>query len=300
MKKSRNMKKSEEEQKSFANYSAAGTFYKILKYPITRKGVFPLISTVFSNFFIIQQKQKLKISHIPVVHVDHKLDAQIPFIPKKVNIYLDFIWFIARTLNMLFAKIEEQKAVDALAGFENFFTELYKKAGSVYSTVLTTTDRPKYFGTPRFVLIHAFDPHLLCVPSLHVSIVAGTYAFVRKIFEQCDINSYEKKEILEKSLFGALRITESVLFVKQHSINCVAGALYMLTTAHPQGFWTEKDTENFVDLLFKDSNDIFPSDVIEIRDYIKETYKKLLKDREKSQTWQQPIYNWIKNYKEQR
>lgn len=297
MKKSKKTKNKNQNQKPFFEYSAIRTFKRIFKYPITQKGVNPLVKTVISNFFTIQQKQKFKITNIPVVHVDHKLDELIPFTPKKVKIYLDFIWFIARSMDMLFFKIEEQKAVDALAGFETFFSDLYKEAGSIYSKILTTTERPKYFGTPRFVLIHAFDPHLLCVPSLHVSIVAGTYAFIRKILNSCDINEYEKENLLKESYFGAVKITESVLFVKQHSINCVAGALYMLTAAHSEGFWTEEDANNFVDSLFKDSNEIFPSDVLEIQNYIKATYKKLLENRKKSQPWQKPLLDWLKNYK---
>ena len=291
------MKKNKKDSKPFAKYSALKIFFLILSFKTTRKNVLPLATTVFSNFFVIQQKQKFKLSHIPVVHVDHELDKCIPFTPSKVKIYLDFIWFVCRTLTMLFSKIEKESAINAVGGFESFFTDLYKNAGSIYSTTLTTTDRPKYFAGPKFITIHAFDPHLLCVPSLHVAIVAGLYAFIRKILDQNEINTYEKELILKEIYDGAVKITESVLYVKQHSINCVAGAMYMLTASHAEGFWTEKDACDFLDALFKDSDLVFPSDVLEIRNYMKEIYKGLLEDRKKQQIWQQALFNWLNNYK---
>lgn len=291
------MKKNRKSQKPFASFSAFKTFKRMFVIPENKKELMPLAKTVISNFFIIQQKQKFKISHIPVVHVDHKLDGQIPFVPSKVKIYLDFVWFIARTMDVLFCKLSEEMAVHALAEFEKFITKLYREAGSIYSKTLTTTDRPKYFASPRFMIIHAFDPHLLCVPSLHVAIVAGTWAFVRKILKSTEMNEYEIQEILDEIYFGAIKISESVLYVKQHSINCVTAALYFLTTINEKNFFSEKDAENFTEKLFQDSTDIFPSDVQEIHEYMKKMYKGLMKEYKKAENWQAPIFSWLSNYK---
>ena len=291
------MKKNKKSQKPFANFSAFKTFKRMFFIPENKKELPMLAKTVTENFFIIQQKQKFKITNIPVVQVDHKLDEQIPFVPSKVKIFLDFIWFIARTMDVLFCKLEKEKAISALADFEKFITKLYKEAGTVYSRTLTTTDRPKYFASPRFLIIHAFDPHLLCVPSLHVAIVAGTWAFVRKILKSTEMNEYEIQEILDEIYFGAIKISESVLYVKQHSINCVTAALYFLTAINEKNFFSEKDAENFIEKLFQDATDIFPSDVQEIHDYMKKMYKGLLKDYKKAENWQEPIFSWLSNYK---
>lgn len=291
------MKKNRKPQKPFAAFSASRTFRRMFFIPANRKELPQLAKTVVSNFFIIQQKQKFKITNIPVVHVDHNLDSQIPFAPSKVKIYLDFVWFIARTMDVLFCRLEKEKAISALAEFEKFITKLYREAGTIYSKTLTTTDRPKYFASPRFVIIHAFDPHLLCVPSLHVAIVAGTWAFVRKILKTTGMNEYEAQEILDEIYSGAIKISESVLYVKQHSINCVTAALYFLTAINEKNFFSEKDAENFIEKLFQDSTDIFPSDVLEIHEYMKKMYKNLIKDNKKTENWQAPIFSWLGNYK---
>ncbi len=291
------MKKNKKSQKPFAEFSAFKTFSRMFFILENRKELPMLAKTVTSNFFFIQQKQKFKITHIPVVHVDHKLDEQIPFVPAKVKTYLDFVWFIARTMDFLFSKLEKEKAVLALAEFEKFITKLYKEAGTIYSKTLTTTDRPRYFASPRFIIIHAFDPHLLCVPSLHVAIVAGTWAFVRKILKSTEMNEFEIQEILDEIYFGAIKISESVLYVKQHSINCVTAALYFLTAINEKNFFSEKDAENFIEKLFQDAMDIFPSDVQEIHEYMKKMYKGLLKDSKKAENWQAPIFGWLSNYK---
>lgn len=287
------MKKS---KKPFAKYSALKTFLRMPQSSVSRAEIIPTLSTIFTNFFVLQQKQKFKITDIPVVHVDHKLDGQIPFSPKKVKIYLDFIWFIMRVMSMLFSKLEKAKAFEVLAEFERFIAQLYKDAGTVYSTTLTTTNRPKYYKTLRFIIIHAFDPHLLCVPSLHVAIVAGTWAFVRKVLSETEMTELEKKEILDEVYFGAVKITESVLYVKQHSINCVAGAVYMLTTAYDKNFYTKEDGKSFLDAIFQDAPDIFPQDVLEIRTYMKEMYETLLSKNKKASPWQKPLLDWLNEY----
>ena len=287
------MKKS---KKPFAKYSALKTFLRMPQHKASRSEIIPTLTTIFTNFFVLQQKQKFQITDIPVVHVDHKLDGQIPFSPEKVKIYLDFIWFIMRVMSMLFSKLPKEKAFEELAEFERFISKLYKDAGSVYSTTLTTTNRPKYYKTLRFIIIHAFDPHLLCVPSLHVAIVAGTWAFVRKVLDKTEMTELEKKEILDEVYFGAVKITESVLYVKQHSINCVAGAVYMLTTAHDNNFFTKDDGNAFLEALFQDAPDIFPQDVIEIRTYMKKAYETLLSKNKKAPEWQKPILDWLGEY----
>lgn len=291
------MKKNKNSEKPFSNFSALKTFWRLFSISQNRKELPFLAKSVISNFFTIQQKQKFKITRIPVVNVEHRLDKNIPFVPSKIKIYLDFIWFTARTMDMLFSKLEKEKAASTLAEFEKFMANLYQQAGSIYSKTLSTTDRPKYFATPRFLIIHIFDPHLLCVPSLHVAIAAGTWAFARKILNSTEINKVEIQEILDEIYFGARKISESVLYVKQHSINCVAAALYFLAATNEKDFFSEKDAENFIESLFQDAADIFPSDVQEIHEYMKKMLKGLVKENKKSEEWQQPVLNWLHSYK---
>lgn len=291
------MKKNKTTEKPFSNFSAFKTFWRLFSISRNRKELPFLAKNVISNFFVIQQKQKFKFTQIPVVNVEHRLDKNIPFVPSRIKTYLDFIWFTARTLDMLFSKLEREKAVSTLAEFEKFMANLYKQAGTIYSNTLSTTERPKYFASPRFLIIHIFDPHLLCVPSLHVAIAAGTWAFARKILNSTDMNKLEVEGILDEIYLGARKISESVLYVKQHSINCVTAALYFLMAINEKNFFSEKDAETFIEDLFQDAADIFPSDVQEIQEYMKKMLKGLIKEYKKSEEWQQPVLNWLHSYK---
>lgn len=283
-------------QKPFAEYKAITPFYKLALYKESRKAVFGMIKNIWNSFVVIQQKQKYGLTKIPVVNVEHPLDQHIPFTPYRVKIYLDFVWFFCRIMAMMLKKLEKKDSIPFCAGFVSFIGDLYSKAGSIYSTTLTTTNRPKYYGSPKFILIHAADPHLLCVPSLHVAIVTGTWAYVRKFLSETEFLKDEKDKILEQIYFGAVKITESVLYVKQHSINCITGAMYMLTSAFEKNFFSEDDAKAFLDKLFENAEDIFPQDVQEIHTYTKEFYSSLLKENKKSQLWQQPLLNWLNNY----
>lgn len=283
-------------EKPFTEFSAFTPFYRLPMYKESRKSVLHLLKSVWSSFVLIQQKQKYGLTHIPVVHVDHALDQHIPFSPSKVKIYLDFVWFFCRIIGMFIKKLGTKAAIPLCAGFVDFIAELYEKAGSIYSTTLTTTNRPKYCGSPRFVIIHLFDPHLLCVPSLHVAIVAGTYGYIRSIMDQTSFSEEEKEKILKDIYQWSVKITESVLYVKQHSINCVAGAMYLLTAGFETKLWTKEDAEKYLETLFDDASDVFPQDVVEIRSYMKEMYNKLLADNKKNQLWQQSLFNWLNNY----
>ncbi|MBR1721775.1 MAG: hypothetical protein IJ727_04730, partial [Treponema sp.] len=65
---------------------------------------FKCFATFLKEFFFLQYFEKFHILHIPVVHVDHPLDKKIPFTPKKVSVYLDFINLWVRPLAMLVKK----------------------------------------------------------------------------------------------------------------------------------------------------------------------------------------------------
>lgn len=270
--------------------------------PFSRKTAghfFRFIGGVITNFFLIQQKQKIGSTHIPVVHVDHPLDEKIAFTPGKVKIYLDFVGFFIRIFSMLLKRLGLKTGLKYCADFFDFLTRLYKNAGSVYSQCLTTTDRPHYKKNLRFLVIHLFDPHLLCVPSLHVAIVAGCWAFVRDVFSQKDVflSDEEKNSILEEIYGGAVAIIETVLYVKQHSINCVAAALYMLTFSEGKGFFSAADADKITGDLFALQDNVEASAKDEIRSYISGLYKKLASAGETSSSWQKPVLDFLRQYK---
>lgn len=284
-------------KKPLAQFSPVRTYCIIPFHRRTAGHCFRFISSVLTNFFLLQQKQKLGLTHIPVVHVDHPLDESIAFTPEKVNIYLDFVAFFVRIFSMMLKTFGLKTGGKYCADYLDFLKKLYDDAASVYSQCLSTTNRPHYKKNVRFLIIHLFDPHLLCVPSLHVAIVAGSWAFVRTVFAQNDIPlaEKEKQQILDEIYGGAVAIIETVLYVKQHSINCVSAALYMLSAAG-EDFFSADDTKQIADDLFASQNDIEESAKTEIRAYIFALYQSLQTSAASASSWQQPILDFLHGY----
>lgn len=288
-------------QKPLAKFSKIKPFFTMPFFSATKKACSYFLSNVWNNFFMLQQKQKLRLSKIPVVSVDHKLDNKIPFVKNKIRIYMDFVGLLLRTISMFLKKLSKQTAGKVCSYFLIFLGSLYANAAFVYGFCMTTTKRPPYKSGFKFLLIHLFDPHLLCVPSLHVAIVSGIYALVRQVFADCpdsEISADEKENILSEIYNGALAITESVLFVKQHSINCIAAALFMVSTVNGNDFFTSDDAAAFISGLFQDSPEIEEDDVLEIRNYILSLYTSLTENYQTSTEWQHPLLQWIKEYAE--
>lgn len=283
--------------KPLAQFSPVRTYCTIPFHRRTAGHCFRFISSILTNFFLLQQKQKLGLTHIPVVHVDHPLDEKITFTPEKVNIYLDFVAFFVRIFSMMLKTFGQKIGANYCADYLDFLKKLYDDAASVYSQCLTTTNRPHYKKNFRFLLIHMFDPHLLCVPSLHVAIVAGSWAFVRTVFSQNDVRLSEEKkqQILAEIYGGAVAIIETVLYVKQHSINCVSAALYMLSATGKDCFSAD-DAKKITDDLFATQNDIEKSAKAEIRAYIFFLYTSLRTAAKTAPSWQQPILDFLHNY----
>ena len=93
----------------------------------------------------------------------------------------------------------------------------------------------------------------------------------------------------------SIEIAESVLYVKQHSVNCVPAALYMTTKLFPQLF-TPNDAVNFINDMFLTSNDIKKEDLSEIKDYISFMYERFLLEGYSADDWKESVYRWITSY----
>ncbi len=281
-------------------YSAARAVFTLPFRKATLPAAASFVKTVFLNFLVLQQKRRFGLSAIPVLSIDHPLDGKIPFTPSKVRIYMDFVSFFLRIHAMLLARLGGRRAEPLCASYLAFLGSLYEDGGSIYSRCMTTTDRPHYKRSPKFLTIHLFDPHLLCAPSLHVAIAAGSFAFVRKLFAADDLplSAEEKAALLSEIYSGAAAITESVLFVKQHSINCVAGAFYMLTAAHEPGFFTAADAAAFTDALFSRGDGLAEPDKSALRASMLDSYGRLCAAFEASPEagWRAPFFQWFKEY----
>lgn len=257
---------------------------------------FKCFATILKEFFFLQYFEKFHILHIPVVHVDHPLDKKIPFTPSKVKVYLDFINLWVRPLAMLVKKFGFWHASRLTKQWMLRFRKLYQCCGKIYHFRLTTTDRPQYKEMREFRQIHALDPHFLCVPSLHVATVFLAYGFYRHIFETEDFTETEKRLWGEELYKGALEITETVLYVKQHSVNCIPAALYLVTQNFPEWI-TLADARTFISQLFLTPEGFSKEEAYQVREHIRVTFEQYLVDGKKSANWYEPIWDFLVNYK---
>jgi hypothetical protein len=265
------------------------------------------IASILYNFFFCQYRAALARAfrtkrQIPVSAVDHELDGLIPFYPGWIGVYLDFVGLWVRMIGFLLGRFGE-RAWDAAAGFMDSMSELYRFAGRIYQKNLSTTERPFYIGRPRFLLLHIFDPHLMCIPSLHVMVVILTYTrFARALGElgaPGELNG-DCSRWAGECRRGALDITEAILYVKQHSVNCVAAAMYAMTCFDRTGFPPE-EAEDFASRLFRDGGPqtaalprIGGEEAETIRAYILELYRRFLARGEEGEGWEKPLLDFLK------
>jgi hypothetical protein len=210
--------------------SAPAVFFSIMLDRRLRPRARRCIASIFYNFFFCQYRAALagkfnKKKAIPVSRVDHELDGLIPFSPGWISVYLDFVGFWVRMMGFLMTRFGG-KGRDEAADFMDAMGALYRFAGDVYRKNLSTTARPFYIRRPRFLLLHLFDPHLMCIPSLHVMVAILTYTRFKAAMEKLDGGFSPLPAEYRR---GAQDITEAILYVKQHSVNCVAAAMYAMS-----------------------------------------------------------------------
>jgi len=287
------------------------SFLKTLYVPGMRKASIKYYLSLFFNFFLFQHRAAFLPGRVAVTNVDHPLDKKIPFTPSWIKIYIDFAKYWVRMLSFIIRRYG-QKAYVPARDFIYGMAELYAFAAQVYRKNLSTTSRPFYIKRPLFLVIHMVDPHLMCIPSLHVMVVIYTYTTFAKAVKSFGDEEKLKEQVLEMK-YGALAIVEAILFVKQHSINCIATALYAMNCYSGELFPPE-EVENFLNLLFTPIPDfgvhtknIHPSyapktkipDAVkaEIKEYILTLYRRLLSERNSAKSWEQPLVNFLKSVK---
>jgi len=287
-------------------------FRKSIFTPLLRPAFCKCVPSIMYNFFLRQWKYAFLPGRIPVTGVDHPIDKKIPFVPSWVTIYIDFAQFWIRMISF-FIRRYGRRAYIPVRDFIYSMGDLYAYAAEVYRKNLSTTKRPFYISRPRFLMIHLLDPHLMCIPSLHVMVVIHTYkqfiAIAKKLGEEENL-----KEQAQEMKQGALAITAAILFVKQHSVNCIPAALYAMTCFLPELFTCE-EAEDFTNLLFspvpaKDKisakNGVHPSaapvinisqeDQALIKNHILSLYRQFLSQKNETKPWCEPLLKFLGTY----
>ncbi|GHU05608.1 hypothetical protein FACS1894147_11940 [Spirochaetia bacterium] len=222
--------------------------------------------------------------------VDHELDQKIPFVPDWIGIYHNFTPFWIRTIGFLLME-ERERAMDAVRDFLDSMAALYAFAAEVYQQNFSTTRRPFYLRRPGFIMIHLTDPHLMCIPSLHVMAVIRTYtkfaAMLRALGEE---ETYAAQ--LAELKKGANDITESILYVKQHSVNCVSAGMYAMTR-FDETLFPPDEAERFTVKLFVTSGRPDAADAGAIRTHIISLYRRFVEEGHSAARWEDPLLAFL-------
>lgn len=276
------------------NRSVISVFFRAFLSPRTFKPAILYIWTVIIDFFLLQFAVKFGFKKISIINVDHPLDKKVPFTPDKVSVYLDFVAFWIRPLDYIGFRFGRKVQAQYTASFLHLVRKCYRDAAQVYRFRMTTTSRPAYYKG-SFRIIHMFDPHYLCVPSLHVIIVVLAYTFYRKAFAELGMPTEEANALNKEMFEGAVKITETVLYIKQHSVNCIPAALYAMTRITPQEV-TPEEVVNFVNYLFTDNELVNAEDSFLIREYILDMYEQLFLHGCQDDNWITPLQRWLTMY----
>jgi len=287
-------------------------FINSFLFPALRPAFTKSLPSILYNFFLRQYHAAFFKGRIPVKNVDHELDKKVPFAPSWVTIYLDFVHFWIRMISF-FLRRYKRKAYAPIRDFILSMGDLYAYAAEVYKRHMSTTKRPFYIARPRFMVIHMLDPHLMCIPSLHVMVAIHSYLQFREIAKKLGAEN-ELKEQAQEMKNGALAISQAILFVKQHSVNCIPAALYGMTCYSPDLFPPE-EAQKFTNLLFSPppkadeetkKNRVHPSaapltkvseeDKTEIKSHIMALYRRFLDEGKTAKNWYEPLINFLKTY----
>ncbi len=247
------------------------------------------------DFFMIQFLQRHKLSRTPVIHVDNDLDEKVPFTPSKINDYLGFVSFWIRPLSMMADVLGRKTAKKYQEEYLHYIAKAYKEASDLYKYCMTTTARPKYYKNKYFVLIHMFDPHFLCVPSLHIAVVTLCFSYFRNLLQMPEFTDEQREKWIPEIYADAINIAETVLYVKQHSVNCVPAALYMMTFIM-RPYFTAEDGVKFLNDMFKNSTDISEADKKSLIEYMQFIYERFLLEGVHNDDWKVPVKRWLKEY----
>lgn len=283
--------------KPLSHFSVFWSYINIPFRPRTFKPALRLFKSIMAVFFFLQFGKKFGFLKIPVMHVDHPLDKRIPFLPQKVDIYLSFINFWICPMSMLIHRYGAHNAMLFCREWLELLTVAYDEAGRLYKYRLTTMERPSYHKG-QFFTIHFFDPHLLCVPSLHIAIIVLCFSFYRMLFEREEFGEADKTQWNRELYTQAVAIADSVLYVKQHSVNCVPAALYMVSKVFPDLF-KPTDAVQFIGNMFAEPEGMSKKDAADIREHLLFVYERFLLEGAHEDDWRTPVQRWLVEYGEE-
>jgi hypothetical protein len=255
-----------------------------------------LLKAAITEFFIPQFESRLRPGIRPIAVVAHPLDRSIPFVSNRIAGYLGYITLWLKTLLCLYRRFGAPVLPDIEQMIRDV-TTLYYASGKVYRRCQsTTTSRPARPLNPYFLVIRLFDPHLHCIPSLHILTMCYNYHQTSKIAGRLSPPEGSGCGAAAQTRRLAVEITEAVLLVKQHSLIDIGSSLFLLSRLFPE--YDRKEIDCFVGQLFAGSPHVSPQTGARIREAILASYREML-DLEYRYRHAEPAYlvlSFLKRY----
>jgi hypothetical protein len=246
----------------------------ILRHFRLRQRGIQVFKAAVREFFLPQFWSRLLPGIRPVAVVSHPLDDCLPFDPRLFRRYLGYFTVWMKTLSCLY-RIYGKLALGDIDGMMQGVVLLYDASGQVYRRCQsTTTSRRTAPANPYFLLIALFDPHLHCIPSLHVLTICYNYLQTRKIVMRLDPGRASGSRLVAETYRSALRITEATLLVKQHSLLDIGPSLFLLSRLFPD--YDDREIRRFVSELFAGIPILDPDSATRVRGAILRSYEELL------------------------
>lgn len=276
-------------------YLQVNRTYLIVKLLVTRPSIwlplFRYLRSVVIHFFLPQFQTALKLSRRPVVNVDHPLDSLVPFRPEYLGVYLSFINLWVDPLLHLY-EVHGKKFIPSFVEFLKELDRLYREAGEIYRTVQSTSRRPGGKIGLRFTLVRMVDPHLHCVPSLHVVIIIMSLHSIKKFCGELG-GTPQRRSFNDAHYNHGIRIMESILLVKQHSVNCIAAGMFLSVASIP-GI-TSREVKKIVRDMFPAKNGCVKNPH-KIHVYINSLFDEFLSRYNKGTDVKTVLVEFLKNY----
>ncbi len=287
-------KKKDLSGRAISSFGVMRCYLTLFVMPPSLRSSWSLIFTVIAKFFLSQYFRKIHFTRIPVKHVDHKLDEKIPFSPEYLHTYMRFINYWINVMSMGEVKFGLWHGTEICGKFVSYLVKAYDNAYQMYKQTMTTTYRP-HCDDRKVKAMRRADPHFLCVPSLHIAIICLTYYFYKDLFEHEDFYQSEKDRWLGELYKEMMAIARSVLYLKQHSVNCIPAALYMVCKIAPS-FFSPNDAVHFIQHFLDEAQDISESDKEEIVNYTLFIFERFLLEGTPEDDWTVPVVRWLSEY----
>ncbi|MBI4440267.1 hypothetical protein HY638_04820 [Candidatus Woesearchaeota archaeon] len=161
-----------------------------------------------------------------LIYTQH--DHKIPFMPEEDIMYTYMIAQISVILNELAGLVKNKELKD--------ITEIFQDANDIAVEVFSEypTTMPRFLGHRRINLkvIQGVDKPLNCCPSLHIAYSV----LLDNIGESVIAGRSEKNDVAASIQYSTLRMFNSVLYTKQHSIVDVAFGILCARIAYERKF----------------------------------------------------------------